>query len=45
MFRFMGMNDENYKLLMDRESERSPLQRNVKDDEVAKAIIFLTSEQ
>lgn len=45
LFRYMGLSEESYKMLADRTASKTPLQRNVRDEEVAKAVIFLTSEQ
>ena len=45
MYRYAGYNDSEYAALQSRASKNIPLQRICSDTDVAKAVIFLTSEK
>jgi NAD(P)-dependent dehydrogenase (short-subunit alcohol dehydrogenase family) len=45
LYRYAGYNEQEYELLKKRAALNIPLQRIARDDEVAKAIIFLTSDK
>lgn len=44
LYRYSGMNEQEWKSMKERAATNNPLQRIAKDHEVAKSIIFLTSE-
>lgn len=45
LYRQTGLNEQDYQALVQRAGSNNPMGRIAKDEEVAKAIIFLTSEQ
>ena len=45
LFRYTGLNEDEYKWFKSRAASNIPLQRLANVEEVAKAVIFLTSEK
>jgi len=43
-YRYSGLNDEENDAFMKRAAANIPLQRVARDEEIAKAVIYLTSE-
>ena len=45
LYRYAGLKDEENEALMKRAAANIPIQRVARDEEVAKAVIYLTSEK